>query len=166
MSYGIIQGLTDEAVMDNIDGRKIPDPVREQIRFEAIENWLAGMTPTRLAHKYGTSRKIVYQWIDRYKTGGWEGLKTRTGKTGPKPKLSPEQQERLRVLLRTQTPVDYGYQTALWTCQIIADLIDQTFQVKYTAAHVGQAFETNELQSSKASLGSLGTGRKKKLMNG
>ena len=36
--------------MDNIDGRKIPDPVREQIRFEAIENWLAGMTPTRLAH--------------------------------------------------------------------------------------------------------------------
>ena len=65
--------------MDNIDGRKIPDPVREQIRFEAIENWLAGMTPTRLAHKYGTSRKIVYQWIDRYKTGGWEGLKTRSG---------------------------------------------------------------------------------------
>ena len=54
---------------------QIPDPVREQIRFEAIENWLAGMTPTRLAHKYGTSRKIVYQWIDRYKTGGWEGLK-------------------------------------------------------------------------------------------
>ena len=107
--------------MDNIDGRKIPDPVREQIRIEAIENWLAGMTPTSLARKYGTSRKIVYQWIDRYKTGGWEGLKTRTGKTGPKPKLSPEQQERLRVLLRTQTPADYGYQTALWTCQIIAD---------------------------------------------
>ena len=31
-SYCIIQGLTDEAVMDNIDGRKISDPVREQIR--------------------------------------------------------------------------------------------------------------------------------------
>ena len=28
--------------MDNIDGRKIPVPVREQIRFETIENWLAG----------------------------------------------------------------------------------------------------------------------------
>ena len=147
--------------MDNIDGRKIPDPVREQIRIEAIENWLAGMTPTSLARKYGTSRKIVYQWIDRYKTGGWEGLKTRTGKTGPKPKLSPEQQERLRVLLRTQTPADYGYQTALWTCQIIADLVDQTFQTKYTAAHVGKLLKKMNFSPQKPRWGAWEQDEKK-----
>ena len=97
--------------MDNIDGRKIPDQVREQIRFEAIRDWHVGMNPSSLARKYGTSRKSVYEWIDRYETGGWDGLKTRTGKTGPKPKLSSDQQEQLRLLLRTQTPMDYGYQT-------------------------------------------------------
>ena len=64
MSYGIIQGLTDEAVMDNY-GRKIPDPVREQIRFEAIENWLAGMTPTRLA---STEPQESLSMDYRYKT--------------------------------------------------------------------------------------------------
>ena len=147
--------------MDNIDGRKIPDPVREQIRIEAIENWLAGMTPTSLARKYGTSRKIVYQWIDRYKTGGWEGLKTRTGKTGPKPKLSPEQQERLRVLLRTQTPADYGYQTTLWTCQIIADLVDQTFQTKYTAANVGKLLKQMNFSPQKPRWGAWEQDEKK-----
>lgn len=122
--------------MNNIDGRKISDSVREQIRFEAIGHWLAGMTPTNLARQYGTSRKIIYQWIDRYKTGGWDGLKTRTGKTGPKPKLSPEHQAQLGVLLRTKTPMDYGYQTSLWNCRIIAELIDKNFQVKYSAAYV------------------------------
>lgn len=122
--------------MDNIDGRKIPDPVREQIRFKAIKDWNSGMNPTNLARKYGTSRKTVYQWIERYREGGWDGLKTRTGKTGPKPKLSPEQEQQLRILLRTQTPIDYGYQTTLWTCRIIADLIDQTFQIKYVPAGV------------------------------
>ena len=124
--------------MNNIDGRKIPDSVREIIRFDAINDWLAGMNPTNLARKYGTSRKIVYQWIDRYNQGGWDDLKTHTGKTDPKPRLTPEQEQQLRLLLRTRTPVDYGYQISLWTCQIIADLIDQTFKIKYGASAVGK----------------------------
>ncbi|WP_422463639.1 helix-turn-helix domain-containing protein [Endozoicomonas sp. ALB115] len=53
--------------MNNIDGRRLSDSIREEIRFKAIKDWNAGMSPTNLAHKYGTSRKIVYQWIDRYK---------------------------------------------------------------------------------------------------
>ena len=117
--------------MNNIDGRRVSDQVREEIRFKAIKDWHLGMNPTNLARKYGTSRKIVYQWIERYNQGGWDGLKTRTGKTGPKPRLSSEQEEQLKILLRTRTPIDYGYQTSLWTCRIIADLIEQTFQVKY-----------------------------------
>ena len=94
--------------MNNIDGRRLADSLREEIRFKAIKDWHAGMSPTDLAHKHGTSRKIVYQWIDRYNQGGWDGLKTRTGKTGPKPRLSPDQEQQLKLLLRTRTPIDYG----------------------------------------------------------
>ena len=71
--------------MDNIDGRRLSDSIREEIRFKAIKDWHSGMNPTNLARKYGTSRKIVYQWIDRYSQEDWDGLKTRTGKTEPKP---------------------------------------------------------------------------------
>ena len=150
-----------DAVMDNIDGRKIPDPVREQIRFEAIRHWLAGMNPTNLARKYGTSRKIIYQWINRYKQGGWNGLKTRTGKTGPKPRLSPEQQQQLRILLRTQTPIDYNYQTSLWTCQIIADVIEQTFKVKYAKAHVDRLLKQMNFSPQKPCWGAWEQDEKK-----
>ena len=124
--------------MDNIDGRRLSDSIREEIRFKAIKDWHSGMNPTNLARKYGTSRKIVYQWIDRYNQEGWDGLKTRTGKTGPKPKLSPEQEQQLKILLRTRTPIDYGYQTSLWTSQIIATLIEKTFQVKYVPSGVAR----------------------------
>ncbi len=151
--------------MNNIDGRKISDQVREQIRFEAIKDWQTGMNPSSLARKYGTSRKIVYEWIDRYETGGWDGLKTRTGKTGPKPKLSPEQQKQLRLLLRTKTPMDYGYQTPLWTCQIIAELINQTFQIKYVPASVANLLKRMGFSSQKPCWGAWQQDQKK-LMTG
>ncbi len=96
--------------MDNIDGRKIPDPVREQIRFEAIENWLAGMTPTRLAHKYGTSRKIVYQWIDLQNR--WLG-----------------RPENKRPKFR-----NYCF---LWTCQIIVSFQVKCVQMNFSKNLVG-----------------------------
>ncbi len=121
--------------MNNIDGRRLSGAITEEIRFAAIKLWHDGMNPTNLARQYGTPRKTVYEWIDRYNQDGWDGLKTRTGKAGPKPKLSSEQQQ-LKVLLRTRTPIDYGYQTALWTCQIIAALIEKTFQVEYVPGGV------------------------------
>ena len=151
--------------MDNIDGRKIPDAVREQIRFDAIKDWQEGMTPISLASKYGTSKKIIYEWIGRYRQDGWDGLRTRTGKTGPKPKLSPQQQQQLKTLLRTQTPIDYGYQTPLWTCQIIADLIEQTFQVKYVPSGVARLLKRMGFSPQKPRWGAWEQD-KKKLMSG
>ena len=55
--------------MNNIHGRSLSDSIREEIRFKAIKDWNVGMSPTNLAHKYGISRKIVYQWIGRYNQG-------------------------------------------------------------------------------------------------
>ncbi len=113
------------------DGRKISHKVREQTRFKAIEDWLNGMSPPALADKYGTSRKIVHQWKKRDEQDGFDGLKTRTGKPGKKPRLSLEQQDKLSLLLRTKTPLDFGYETTLWTCTIIAALIKQQFDIQY-----------------------------------
>lgn len=135
--------------MNNIDGRRLSDSIREEIRFQAIKDWHEGLSPTNLARKYGTSRKIVYQWIDRFRQGGWDGLKTLTGKTGPKPRLTLEQEQQLKKLLITRTPLDYGYQTPLWTSQIIADLIDQTFQVKLVAASVRKLLKRMGFSSQK-----------------
>lgn len=151
--------------MSKIDGRKISDKDREKIRFDAINDWLEGMKPSQLASKYGTSTKIVHEWVGRYKEGGWEGLKTKKGKTGPKPRLSPENQEDLRFLLRTKTPLDYGYQSPLWTCQIVADVIMQTFNVKYASKYVANLLHRMGFSPQKPRWGAWQQD-KKKYMNG
>lgn len=120
--------------MSKVDGRKIPHSVREKIRFEAIAEWQNGLSAPAVAAKYGTSKKIVYQWISRFAEGGYEALKTKPGiGRGQQSKLSPQQKDRLCLLLRTKTPMDYGYQTSLWTCPIIVQLIKDEFQVTYSS---------------------------------
>lgn len=147
--------------MSKIDGRKISDQDREKIRFEAIKDWLEGMKPTPLSRKYGTSTKIIHEWIGRYEKGGWEGLKTKTGKPGPKPRLSPEKQDELRFLLLTKTPLDYGYQSPLWTCQIVADVIEQTFNIKYAANYVASLLHRMGFSSQKPRWGAWQQDKKK-----
>jgi len=125
--------------VSKVDGRKIPHSVREQIRFEAMADWQQGLAVTAVAAKYGTSRKIVYQWIDRYREGGYEALKTKPGiGRGQQSKVTQEQKERLHLTLRIKTPIDYGYQTPLWTCQIVAQLINDEFQVSYSPNSIGK----------------------------
>lgn len=124
--------------MSKVDGRKIPHSVREKIRFEAIAEWQNGLSAPAVAIKHGTSKKIVYQWIARFQEGGLEALKTKSGiGRGQKSKLSPEQKEKLCLLLRTKTPMDYGYETALWTCAIVAQLVKDEFQVSYSPNSMG-----------------------------
>lgn len=147
--------------MSKVDGRKISHKVREQTRFRAIEDWINGMSPPALADKYGTSRKIVHQWIKRYEQDGYNGLKTRTGRPGTKPKLSVEQQEQLSLLLRTKTPIDFGYETALWTCTIIAALIQQQFDVQYANSTVSRLLKRMGFSPQKPRWGAWQQDKKK-----
>ena len=118
--------------MSRIDARKIPHPVREKIRMEAIRDWKRGMRPVDMIRKYGVSGKTVHEWINRYEAGGTEGLRTRAGRGGARSKLLPAQRGELASLIRTETPRDYGFDTTLWTCRIVAMVIRKKFNVVYS----------------------------------
>ncbi|WP_281648353.1 winged helix-turn-helix domain-containing protein [Parendozoicomonas sp. Alg238-R29] len=147
--------------MSKVDGRKISHKVREQTRFRAIEDWLNGMSPPAMADKYGTSRKIVHQWINRYKQDGFDGLKTRTGKPGKSPRLAKEQRDQLSLLLRMKTPQDFGYETTLWTCAIIAAVIHQQFDVKYANNTVSRLLKSMGFSPQKPRWGAWQQDQKK-----
>lgn len=57
------------------------------------------------------------------------GLK-KAGRAGRKPALTEADRERLQELL-LQGPEKLGYETALWTCARVAQLIDNEFGVEY-----------------------------------
>ena len=97
--------------MSKVDGRKIPHPVRESIRHEAIQKWIAGATVTQLSQEYGTDATCVRRC---YKAHGFEGLNTRSIAHSKNAKLSPEQLQQLKTWILIQNLTHFGHDKVLW----------------------------------------------------
>jgi transposase len=77
------------------------------------------------AARIGIAKMMGYQWQDRWNRDGYKGLIPRYAKKGPS-KLSPEQKNRLREMLR-----EGSYTTAQ-----VRSVIRENFGVEYTMKQV------------------------------
>jgi transposase len=55
---------------------------------------------------------------------------------GAKPLITPEMDDWLKGTVLSSDPTDYGYDTPLWTCEILAALLAREFGVRVIAATV------------------------------
>jgi transposase len=76
----------------------------------------------------------VARWVQQYRAQGKSALQ-KAGRAGRKPRLSEKQRQQLRKLLLAG-PERLGYETPLWTCPRVANLIEQQFGVRYHEGHV------------------------------
>lgn len=106
----------------------------ERQRFRAIALLDAGYRPGEVARTLGVSPGTVSQWKKMYQRAGPEGLRAKPH-SGPKPKLTARQLQRLERLL-LKGPCANGYSTDLWTLRRIAELIDKQFGVRYDPSGV------------------------------
>src|SRR5262249_60563034 len=83
--------------------------------------------------------QTVSRWRAQYRAGGESALR-RAGRAGRKPLLSTADRKRLVELLE-KGPERLGYETPLWTCDRVADLIAQEVAVFY---HAGRGCEILE----------------------
>lgn len=72
--------------------------------------------------------------MQSYRAGGKDSLR-KAGRTGRKPLLTGDDRQRLTELL-AEGPESLGYQTPLWTCPRVADLIEREFGVACHEGHV------------------------------
>jgi transposase len=80
------------------------------------------------------SRQAVHQWAQEYRRQGADGLRRRA-RPGRPPKLAPVQLAQLPRML-AHGPKAYGFATAVWTSQRIADLLWKRFRVRYSRDHI------------------------------
>jgi putative transposase len=59
---------------------------------------------SELSAEYGISRKTVYKWIERYESGGWEGLKDLSRAPLHHPNATSEEAERAILELKAEKP--------------------------------------------------------------
>ena len=111
------------------DGRKIPDDVMFYIRIMAVYAVrVQGHSPEVVAQIFNFNRPCIYRWLKQYDEGGYPALKSDMP-TGAKPLVGPDMDDWLKNTVLSSTPLEFGYDTQLWTCGILAELIKQEFNV-------------------------------------
>lgn len=98
----------------------------------------------QIAEIFGVSRIAVYYWMQRERTGSIGAVK----QPGRPRTLKEEQEQELLELIK-QPPTAYGYKRIGWTTQIMADLIEKRFGVKYSADHTGKVLRRLEMSVQK-----------------
>ena len=123
--------------MRDNDGRKLDHKTLEQLRIRAVRQIEQGVHPEDIAAALGMTRAAVYSWLAKYREGGLDALKARPVPGRP-PKLSSAQLQRLYTLVVGNDPRQLRFAFALWTRDMVRDLIRRAFGVRLSAVSVGR----------------------------
>jgi transposase len=126
--------------MPKRDARKLDHKTLEEIRVRAVERVQAGESPEVVIQTLGFSRACIYNWLARYRAGGWGGLKARP-LAGRPAKITGAQ---MRWLYRTvvgKNPLQFRFEFALWTRWMIQILLREQFGLKLSLSSVGRVLK-------------------------
>ena len=119
------------------DGRKFSPKTLEEIRIRAVQRVQDGESPETVIKTMGFARACIYNWLARYRAGGWHGLKTGI-RTGRPQKLSGSQLTWIYRTVIDNDPLQMKFSFALWTRGMICVLIHRQFGIKLSDASVGR----------------------------
>ena len=120
--------------MGNAKGVRRDFAALERRRFEAIRLLQQGVRQAEVARRLQVACSSVKRWVHEWRRQGESGLE-KAGRAGRRPQLGPEERRRL-VQLLLAGPERLGYETPLWTCPRVADLIEREFGIRFHPGHV------------------------------
>jgi transposase len=120
--------------MGNPRGVKRDFEALEKRRFEAVKLFDKNLNNSEIGRRLKVSNQTVSRWRKECKQRGNVALR-QAGRAGRLPCLDEADKARLVDLL-LQGPERLGYETPLWTCPRVADLIERNFKVEYHPGHV------------------------------
>ena len=106
----------------------------EEERIHAVRLMEAGKSPAEIMN---VGRSTVFEWRQKYREGGLAALSTKFA-SGRPTTLTDQQMMRLYALIEGTDPRQYSFSAALWTRQIVRDLIRQQFRVAVSLVTVGR----------------------------
>ena len=122
------------------DGRKLDHQTLEALRLRAVEQVARGVPAAEVGAglaALGLHRRTIYTWLAKERAEGREALRARPV-PGRRRKLSDAQLGELAGLIAKSDPRDHGFAVALWTREVVRQLIEARFGVVLTVASVGR----------------------------
>jgi len=123
--------------MNKLDARKLRHDVLEEIRIRAVQRVQDGESPEIVVRSLGFSRGRIYEWLASYRAGGWQALKSRK-LTGRPRKLTGKQIKWVYNTVTLKNPLQYKFEYALWTREMIGVLIYRQFRIRLSVWSVGR----------------------------
>ncbi len=106
----------------------------ERRRLRAVEMLQQGLGPSQIARTLGVDRRSVRRWRATMEKQGPRGIAAHPA-SGRPPLLADPQKKKLERVLRRGAQAA-GYETDLWTCPRIAEVIQRRLGVHYHVDHV------------------------------
>lgn len=119
------------------DARALSHETLEAIRIRAVQRVQAGESPEVVIKALGFSRACIYNWLAMYRSGGWAALKARVLHGRPK-KISAECLQWLYRTIVGQNPLQFRFEFALWTRQIVQTLLKEEWKLKLSLSSIGR----------------------------
>ena len=123
--------------MKTQDGRKLSPKTLEEIRTRAVQRVQAGESPEIVIKTLGFSRACIYNWLARYRAGGWHALKTGI-RTGRPRKLGGKPIAWIYKTIVDKDPLQMKFHFALWTRSMVAIVIKRKYGIKLSESSVGR----------------------------
>lgn len=121
------------------DGRTLDHKTLEEIRWMAVQRVREGERPADVIDAYGFHRTTIYKWLKMaLRPGGGLRMLKSTPATGRPRTLTPKQEQQVFRWINGRDPRQYGLDFGLWTRRVVADLIEQKFNVALGVTAVGE----------------------------
>jgi transposase len=123
------------APMRDNDGRKLDHTTLEQLRLRAVGQIQQGAHPEAIAEALGMARSTVFGWMAAYRDGGLEALRA-----GARPAAQAVGCPAGSAVCPggRHDPRQLRFPFALWTRDMVRELIRREFQVQLSAVSVGR----------------------------
>ena len=123
--------------MNGRRARQSKAEAESDVRRWAVERVLKGARVEDVAAGLGYDRSTVFGWMKRYNEGGLAALDTKP-RSGRPPKLSRTQRAKLLEMIIGNDPRQLRFELALWTREMVAELIDHEFGIVMSLSAVGR----------------------------
>ena len=111
------------------------------MRLRAVKRIEAGARVEDVASSLGLSRSTVFAWMAAYREGGERALAAKPVPGRP-PKLSGTQLRTLYTLISGSDPRQFQLEFALWTRELVQQLIWTQFKIRLSVVSVGRVLRT------------------------
>jgi transposase len=120
------------------DGRTVTHTALEEMRLTALERMNEGESPAVVSASFGLHRGWAYKVLAKAKGRGRGKRALRSTKGTGRPRtLTAMQEQQIFRWVNGKNPRQYGFDFALWTRQVVRELIAQKFEVSLSLASVG-----------------------------